>query len=165
MAEANEVIRGTPHRSTAEIRQDIAAKRESISGAVERLGEKIQGTFDWRSYVVRHPYASVGVAAGAGFLVSGFFRRRTRPSDRIMNALADAVHGLTGDARKSFNRMIVKTGTPLVVKSAMKAALTGAIAKAVSEFVHKQFKDGFEEDESYSKDVYTGQPPNPSGIS
>jgi len=165
MAEANDLIKGT-QRSTAEIRQDIAAKRESITGAVERLGEKIQGTFDWRSYVAKHPYAAVGVAAGTGLLVSGLFRRRTRPTDRIMDALAEAVHGVTGDARKTFNRMIVKTGTPIVVKSAVKAALTGAIAKAVSEFVHKQFTDGFDDtDRDYPKNVYSGQPPNPSGIS
>ena len=145
MAEANDLIRGT-QRSTREIRQDIAAKRESISGAVERLGDKIQGTFDWRSYVARHPYAAVGVAAGAGFLISGFFRRRTRPSERIMDALADAVSDFAGDAQKSLRRMIIKTGTPVVVKSAMKGALAGVLSKAVSGFIQKQFRDDFNED-------------------
>ncbi len=44
-----------PERSAEEIRQDIAAKRESISETVDRLGERIQETLDWREYVVEYP--------------------------------------------------------------------------------------------------------------
>jgi len=129
MAEANEI---NGNRSAAEIRQDIAAKRESISDAFGQLGAKIHGKLDWRSYVARHPYAAVGLAAGTGLLVSGVFRRRRSPAEQIADALADMVHGFANDARKSVSRIVVKAGAPIVLKSAVKVALADVLSQASS---------------------------------
>jgi hypothetical protein len=132
-------LRGTGgNRSAEEIRQDIAAKRESIADTVDRLGEKIQGTLDWKGYVMRHPYASLGVAAGAGLLVGGLIWRKQRPLERILDAFSDAADDVAGDIRKSLRRFVVKAGAPVMFKNAM----TGVLSKAVSSYVRSRFTDG-----------------------
>src|SRR5215471_16321866 len=60
-------------RSAEEIRQDIAARRESITDAVDRLSDRFQQTLDWKAYVSEHPLAALGVAAGVGFLAARIF--------------------------------------------------------------------------------------------
>lgn len=45
----------TSDRSAVAIRQDIAAKRESISETVDKLGDRIHETLDWREYVAEYP--------------------------------------------------------------------------------------------------------------
>jgi len=162
MAEAKE-MKG--NRSAAEIRQDIAAKRESISDAFGQLGAKIQGKLDWRGYVARHPYGSVGLAAGTGLLVAGVFRRRRSPAERITDALVDMVHGFANDARKSVNRIVVKAGAPIVLKSAAKVALADVLAQAVSGFIHSRLEAARGEDGRSASDFPSSEPPIPSGIS
>src|SRR5437016_2611514 len=76
-------------RSADEIRQDIAAKRESITETVDRLSDRFQQTFDWRTYVSNYPVAALGVAAGLGFLASGILKPRATPAERMKDALAD----------------------------------------------------------------------------
>ena len=53
-------------RSAREIRQDIAAKRETISETVDKLGERIHQTLDWREYVGSTGRCA-GLSAGVGF--------------------------------------------------------------------------------------------------
>src|SRR5215831_3885142 len=88
-------------RSAEDIRQDIAAKRDSISETVDRLGERLHETLDWRSYVAEHPLVFLGLAAGAGFVVSGIFKRRPSPADRIVDAVADMVEDVTDRVREN----------------------------------------------------------------
>ena len=57
-------------RSAREIRQDIAAKRETISETVDKLGERIHQTLDWREYVAEYPGGRAGAGGGSWF--SGF---------------------------------------------------------------------------------------------
>ena len=96
MAERNDLIAASPaspitERSAEEIRQHIADSRNSITGTVDRLSDRIQQTFDWRTYVADHPLATLSIAAGAGCLLAGIFRPRDTPSERMMKALADNV--------------------------------------------------------------------------
>ena len=72
-----------PERSAVAIRQDIAAKRESISDTVDKLGERIHETFDWHEYVAEYPAIALGLTAAAGFLVAGIFKRRATPQERL----------------------------------------------------------------------------------
>src|SRR5215831_15783704 len=74
-------------RSAEEIRQDIAARRESITDAVDRLSDRFQQTLDWKAYVSNHPMAALGVAAGLGFLAARIFKPRQSASERIKDAL------------------------------------------------------------------------------
>ena len=72
---------GESERSAEEIRQDIAAKRESITETVDRLSDRFHQTFDWRTYVNNYPVVALGVAAGLGLLVSGIFKPRPTPTE------------------------------------------------------------------------------------
>jgi hypothetical protein len=136
MAQEHEL--GGNRRTADEIRKDIASKRESISEAVGQLGEKIQDTFDWRGYVIRHPYAAVGVAAGAGLVVGGLIRRRQTPLERIKDAISDATSDAAREFQKSLGRFAARTGAHARAKN----TLSGIVTKAVSNFIHSRFMDG-----------------------
>jgi ElaB/YqjD/DUF883 family membrane-anchored ribosome-binding protein len=141
MAERNDVatrLRATgdpADRSAEEIRQDIAAKRETITETVDRLGEKIHETLDWREYIAQYPYVALGVAAGLGFLISGIFRRNPSPSERMVDALADSVEDITDRLRGSLGDVIPKKYGP---GRTVKAAITGAVATAATNYVKNQ---------------------------
>jgi ElaB/YqjD/DUF883 family membrane-anchored ribosome-binding protein len=122
-------------RSAREIRKDIAAKRETISETVDKLGERIHQTLDWREYVAEYPGVALGLAAGVGFLVSGIFRREPTPQERIMDAVADIADDLTdrisdvaGDAIK---RKMVSGKT-------VKAAIFAMVTKAAVDFAKQK---------------------------
>jgi ElaB/YqjD/DUF883 family membrane-anchored ribosome-binding protein len=100
-------------RSAEEIRKDIDEKKEVISDAVNRLGQRIHEKVDWREQVRSHPFLTLGAAAGAGFLVSGMFRRRASPLEQV----ADAIHDLS--ARNSGQGLIKMTLLGLATKAAM----------------------------------------------
>jgi ElaB/YqjD/DUF883 family membrane-anchored ribosome-binding protein len=118
-----------PERSAEEIRQDIAAKRESLSKAVDRLDERIHQTLDWRRYLYDHPYAVLGIAAGLGFLVSGLFRPRPTLGERIMDTLATSAEGLTDRFRDTVSNGSLEMNSGL--GGTMKATLVAAVTKAV----------------------------------
>lgn len=122
-------------RSAEEIRQDIAAKRESISETVDRLSDRVQETFDWRTHVIRHPLAAIGVAAGLGVLVSGIFKPRPTPMERIQEAFADGFEDFSGQIRSQLTGMLVK---PAVTQT-VKAAATGFLVKAAAEYLSNRY--------------------------
>lgn len=130
MAERNGVTttdaEGNETRTADEIRQDIAERREAISETVSRLNDRIQRTFDWREYIADHPLAAVGVAVGAGLLVSGMFKRKQTPRERILHALSDSVEDVTGRLRSQLDDLPLKKSPAFgkTVKSAVTASLT-----------------------------------------
>ncbi|HJQ23128.1 MAG TPA: hypothetical protein VKA60_04375 [Blastocatellia bacterium] len=122
----------TTERSAEAIRQDIAAKRDSISETVNKLGERVQETLDWREYVGKYPLLALGLAAGAGFLVAGLFKHEPTPRERIMDAVAEIAEDFADRARDVMGEALPgKTTGPTM---AIKAAVTGAIAKAAIDF-------------------------------
>lgn len=157
MAERNDVATrlrptGAPgERSAEEIRQDIAAKRETITETVDKLGEKIHETLDWREYIAEYPYVALGLAAGVGFLLSGIFKRDPSPSERMVEALADSVEDITDRFRDSLGDVIPKKYGP---GRTVKAAVTGAIATAATNYVKNQVSTrlGFGTDERARND-------------
>jgi len=122
-------------RSAVAIRQDIAAKRESISETVDKLGERIQETFDWHEYVAQYPAIALGLAAGAGFLVAGIFKRKPSPQDRILDAMADLTEDMTDRIGGVMAGVIQKK---MFSGRTVKAAATAMIAKAAVDFLKKQ---------------------------
>jgi ElaB/YqjD/DUF883 family membrane-anchored ribosome-binding protein len=117
----------TPERSAEEIRQDIADKRESLSKTVDRLGERIHQTLDWREYISDHPYAALGIAAGLGFLMWGIFRPRPTSRERIMDALAESAEGLADRFRSG-----TVSNLPLEKKSGLGGAMKATVATAIT---------------------------------
>ncbi|HEX5734173.1 MAG TPA: DUF3618 domain-containing protein [Blastocatellia bacterium] len=132
----------TFERSAEEIRQDIAARRESISETVDRLGDRIHETLDWREYVAEYPYVALGLAAGVGFLIAGIFKFKHEPTprERIMDALAEITEDLTDRVRGSIEDVVPKKGGP---GKTIKAAATAAVTKAALDFAKKKANEAF----------------------
>lgn len=122
----------TLDRSAGAIRQDIAAKRESISETVDKLGERIQETFDWHEYVGEYPGVALGLAAGAGFLIAGIFKRKPTPQERILDAVAELSEEMTDRVGGVMAGVIQKK---MFSGNTVKAAATAMIAKAAVEFL------------------------------
>jgi len=125
----------TSDRSAVAIRQDIAAKRESISDTVDKLGERIHETFDWREYVAEYPAVALGLAAGTGFLVAGIFKRTPSPQERILDAVADLTEDMTDRVGGVMAEVIQKK---MFSGRTVKAAATAMIVKAGVDFLKKQ---------------------------
>lgn len=122
-------------RSAEDIRHDIEARRESITETVDRLSDRFQETFDWRTYVARYPLVAVGLAAGLGLLVSGIFKPRPSPAERIQEAFADGFEDFADRVRSQFHGVIQKPGMTQTVK----AAATGYLVKAATEYLKDRF--------------------------
>jgi ElaB/YqjD/DUF883 family membrane-anchored ribosome-binding protein len=122
-------------RSTEEIRQDIASTRESITDMVDQLSSRVGQTLNWRTYVSDYPLASLGVAAGIGYLASGLFRHRSTPKQRITGALADTVGDLTDRFRYQLDAPGLKRPG---LKGAIKTAAFWAIARAATGYLRNR---------------------------
>jgi ElaB/YqjD/DUF883 family membrane-anchored ribosome-binding protein len=130
-----------PDRSADVIRQDIAAKRETISETVDKLGERIHETFDWREYVAEYPAVALGAAVGIGFVISGIFKRRPTPQDRIMDAVAELTEDMTDRLGGVMAGVIQKK---VISKSTVKAAVGALATKAAVDFLKKQLSGALE---------------------
>ena len=140
MAERIDIAPRTPNttaeRSAREIREDIAAKREAITETVDRLGERIHQSLDWHSYVAEHPYVAMGAAAGLGMLVSGIFKRRPSPRDRMIDALAETIEDITDRVRGNLDDVIrQKSASPT---NRIKTVFTGIATAYLADLVKKK---------------------------
>lgn len=127
-------------RSAEAIRQDIAARRDSISEAVDKLGDKIHETLDWREYISNYPTVAIGAAAGLGFLLSGMFKRKPTPQERMMDALAEMVEDFKDRAGDIAGDVVKRK---VVGSKTVKAAITGVVTKAAMDFAKKQVQTRF----------------------
>jgi ElaB/YqjD/DUF883 family membrane-anchored ribosome-binding protein len=126
-------------RSADDIRQDIAARRDSISETVEHLSDRFQRTLDWRTYVTDYPLAALGVAVGAGFLLAGLFKRRSTPSHRIYDAVAEVVEDVTDRFRHQLDGVGINKSSGL--SRTVKAAATGALTKAATDYLRNRLAE------------------------
>jgi hypothetical protein len=136
-----EEIPGT-ERSAEEIRQDIAARRESITDTVDRLSDRFQQTLDWKAYVADHPMAALGIAAGLGFLAARIFKPRPSASSRIKDALADGIEELTGRFHHQLKN-VAPHGSRAGLGGTVKVALTGLITKAATDYLQNKFVERY----------------------
>src|SRR6266508_768059 len=125
-------------RSAEDIRQDIAARRESLTETVDRLSDRFQQTLDWRAYVSDYPLAALGVAAGLGFLAARIIKPRPSAGKRIKNALAYGIEDLAGRFRHQIENVAPnRSGSGL--GRTVKAALTGLVTKAATDYLQGRF--------------------------
>lgn len=122
-------------RSAHEIRQDIAAKRETISETVDKLGERIHQTLDWREYIAKSPAVALGLAAGVGFLLAGLFKRKQTPQERIMAAIAEITEDLTDRISDVAGDVIKRK---VISGKTAKAAITATVTKAAIDFAKRK---------------------------
>lgn len=147
----------TSDRSAYAIREDIAAKRESISETVDKLGERIQETLDWREYVAEYPAVSLGLAAGAGFLIAGAFKRNPSPQERILDAVADLTEDMTDRVGGVMAGVIQKK---LLSGTTVKAAVTAMLVKAAVDLLKKQLAGAINGDGSQRSPLQSSAPRN-----
>lgn len=127
-------------RSAEEIRQDIAARRESITDTVDRLSDRFQQTFDWRAYVTDYPLAALGVAAGLGFLAARIIKPRPSAGRRIKDALAYGIEDLAGRFHHQIENVAPHRSSSSL-GGTVKAALTGLVTKAATDYLQNRFVD------------------------
>jgi hypothetical protein len=158
MAERNNLTAGwrdpatdDVERSSDEIRQDIAARRDSITEAVDRLGDRFQETLDWRTYVSNHPLAALSVAAGFGFIAARVFKPRPTSGQRIKNALAYGIEDLTGRFRHRLDDLDLRKPS-FGLGGTIKAAATGLITKAVTDYLRNRYAPTYERYPEYMQD-------------
>jgi len=123
-------------RSAEDIRHDIAARRDSITETVDHLSDRFQRTFDWRTYVNAYPLATLGVAVGAGFLLSGLFKRRPTASERMIDALADTLDDVTSRFRLQMDGVGLSRSSGW--GRTVKAAATGVVTKAATDYLRNR---------------------------
>jgi hypothetical protein len=140
--QGQDVISGA-ERSAEDIRQDIAARRESITETVDRLSDRFQQTFDWKAYVSDYPLAALGVAAGLGFLAASIIRK-PRPSagKRIKDALAYGIEDLAGRFHHQLENVAPRRSGSGLGRT-VKAALTGLVTKAATDYLQNRFADRY----------------------
>jgi len=129
-------------RSAEEIRQDIAARRESITDAVDKLSDRFQQTLDWKAYVSDHPLVALGVAASLGFLTARIFKPRPSAGKRIKDALAYGIEDLAGRFHHQLEN-VAPHRSGLGLSRTVKAAVTGLITKAATDYLQNSFVDRF----------------------
>ncbi len=117
------------NRTSAEIKQDISNHRTAISDTINSLDDRIQEATDWRTHVGAHPYLALGVAAGAGLMLSGIFVRKASPQERIMDAVAESVEAVCGQARNRFDHLLD------VAVPRHQTALQGVLLTVATQFV------------------------------
>ena len=125
-------------RSSEEIRQDILEKREQIAETVDRLGDKIQQTFDWREYLGRHPYVALGAAAGVGLLFAGLFKRNPTPTERISDALAESVEDLSSRFRDTLGDLPLPSAKKMGPGRTVKTAVVAMVTKSAADFLKQR---------------------------
>jgi ElaB/YqjD/DUF883 family membrane-anchored ribosome-binding protein len=134
MAERDD-LKSEAERSAERIRQDIAAKRETISETVDRLGERIQEKLDWRGYVAEYPYAAIGAAAGLGLIAGVMLRRRSSPLDRVTEAITDMVDEVGDHVRGALQGAISGAVTRVGGRSLLKGTLYGMATKMAVDWL------------------------------
>jgi hypothetical protein len=146
---AQVIARDNPtERSAFAIRQDIAAKRESISETVDKLEQRIHKTFDWHEYLASYPGVALGLAAGAGFLIAGMFKRKPTPQERILDAFADLTDDLTSRVGDAMAGVIQNK---LVSGRTLKAAATTLVAKAAVNYVTSRLSSSMTGNNQHSR--------------
>jgi ElaB/YqjD/DUF883 family membrane-anchored ribosome-binding protein len=128
----------TDERSAEEIRQNIAATRDSITETVDQLSSRVQRTLDWKTYVADYPLAATGVAAGIGILLGYLIQPRATPGQRIHDALADLIEDTTHRVQSQLG----DAGLPRPgLGQTLRAAAFGTLIKAAGDFARDQFTE------------------------
>jgi hypothetical protein len=101
MAEVTEVTtdieRAEPPQEAA-LRRLIDAERQALDHSLDRLGDRLRDTVDWRRHASRHRGALVAAASGAALLGFWRWRRRRSPAERAAAAVVDGAREVTAQA-------------------------------------------------------------------
>lgn len=128
-------------RSTKDLRQEIEAKKEDIAETVSRLDQHVRRAVDWRAQAGDHPYLALSLAVGVGCLLSGVFRSKPSPRERIMEALAESVEDMADQARNHIGPRFRRPSAG----GALKAAAAALVTKAATAYLRDKLSRAFKE--------------------
>lgn len=123
------------HRSTDDIRRDIEQDEREISETVEQIGDRISERLNWRRYLQRSPYWTLGITAAIGFVLAHSLTRRRTPVERFVDSLSEGIRESIGPAisrSKSSNLLkatLAGLGTKLItgwIRNSVTRARPGA---------------------------------------
>jgi len=91
-----ELSAGAGEPTLDEMRERVASRFRSVARSAEDLRSEVHATTDWRTQTARHPWWTLGAAAGVGLLVAkGLLRRRRRHGTaRLVRAATERLGGL-----------------------------------------------------------------------
>lgn len=103
--------------------QQMRAIRRELGQDVEEIVEHAERLMDWRYYVQRHPWASVGVAIALGYFVMPR-RSLVLPTDestlaRLAQRIPVTVQAPVPPKRSSLFRVLLTMGTSLAMRAAL----------------------------------------------
>lgn len=125
-------------RQTDDEASDVVARmvalRRELASDVEQVGESARAMTDWTSYVRRFPWATVGLAAAAGFMLVPRKSTTVTPTAEQVAALANNREFVAAATQhlKSSDGLLKQLATPL-------AAIAG---KALFSYLTSQFRAG-----------------------
>lgn len=125
--------------SPEHLRQEIQDKKEAIADTLHRLDQRVHRAFDWRAQAGDHPYLALGFAAGVGCLLSGIFRRKPSPRERMMEALTEGLEDISDQVRGHIDSQF---GRP-AGNGALKAAAGALAAKAATTYLSNKLGSAF----------------------
>ena len=157
-ADSSLASRHTQERSSDEIRQQIAATRDSITETVDELSSRVQRTFDWKTYIAEYPLAVTGAAAGLGLLLGYMAKPSVTPQARIHDALADLIEDASARFQAEFNGLgLRRPGASQALRATVIAALVQAGTNLVRDkFIEKQQGQPQERETRYYTDEMDG---------
>jgi hypothetical protein len=112
------------------IERHIEQQRSEVRDNMLELKQKVRRSVDWRAQVDERPLAMVGLAFGAGFLVSAFLGGRSQPD---FNRMSSADYRPSGEPSHS--------GTLEILKG----AVIGLASAKLKDFV-EELLPGFQEE-------------------
>jgi len=124
-------------RSPVELRQEIQDRKEAIAETLHRLDQRAHRAFDWRAQAGDHPYLALGLAVSVGCLLSGIFKRKPSPRERIMEALAEGVEDIADQVR---DRIGSQFNQP-AIGGALKATAVALAAKAATTYLSNKLSN------------------------
>jgi hypothetical protein len=114
--------------NTSDVRRNREARRAPTVRSADPV-DPVQETAGWREQVGEHPFLAVGTAFVVGGLLSGLFRHKPTPRERMLDALADSFEAITHGVR---NRVVsqLASGVSIRVLKTVGAALATKVAYA-----------------------------------
>lgn len=126
-------------RSPEVLRRDIQDKKEAIAETINRLDQRVQRATDWRAQAGDHPYLALGLAVGVGCLLSGIFKSKPSPRERIIEALAEGVEDISNQVRDRIDSQFSRPATG----GALKATVAALAAKAATTYLRNKLSRAF----------------------
>lgn len=136
MAQVADVTKAVEHAEPpqeAALRRLIEQEREALDHTLDRIGDRVRETLDWRRAASRHRGALLAAASGAALLGLWRWRRRRSPADRAAAAIVDGAREVTSRACEMLGTLgsavSVKRRAPRIVMGSLAAAAARAAVK------------------------------------